>query len=143
MNLDKQHPRVGIGIMIFRDGKVLMGKRKSDLGLGDWAFPGGHLENGESLIECAIRETREETGIEITNINLLLLGNIPSTYASHYVAVGFSADWKSGEPAVLEPTKCERWEWCNLSNLPEPLFLPTKMIIDAYQSGKIFWDSGT
>ena len=50
--------------MIFREGKVLIGKRKSKLGKGEWGFPGGHLEHGETLIGCAIRETKEETGLD-------------------------------------------------------------------------------
>lgn len=92
--------------MIFRDGNVLFGKRKSKLGEGEWSFHGGHLEAGESLTECAIHETKEESGIEITNIQFQMLGNIPDAFALHYVQVAFTADWKSGEPIVLEPTKC-------------------------------------
>lgn len=141
MNPTKNNPRVGIGVMVFRDGKILMGKRKSALGQGDWSFPGGHLEAGESLIGCAIRETLEETGCEITNIQFLLLGNIPDTYATHYVQVAFTADWKSVEPSVCEPEKCERWEWRALDDLPEPLFVPTRMMIDAWKEGKNFLDS--
>ena len=48
--MDKeQRPKVGIGVMVFKDGKVLMGKRKSSHGEGEWAWPGGHLEYMESF----------------------------------------------------------------------------------------------
>ncbi len=151
MNSSANNPRVGIGVMIFRDfpayaggtvvKKILLGKRKSKLGQGDWSFPGGHLEAGESFATCAIRETQEETGIEITNMQFQLLGNIPNTFSAHYVQIAFTADWKSGEPTVMEPEKCERWEWSTLNDLPEPLFVPTRMMIDAWKEGIHFLDS--
>lgn len=141
MNQPEKNIRVGIGVMIFRDGKVLIGKRKSKLGEGDWSFPGGHLEVGELFVDCALRETKEETGIEITNIQFQMVGNIPDTYSQHYVQLAFTADWKSGEPRVLEPEKCERWEWRSLDDLPAPLFVPTQMMVSAKKSSKNFLDS--
>lgn len=127
--------------MVFRDGKILIGKRKSILGQGEWGFPGGHLEAGEALTACAMRETREETGMEIANVQFCVLGNIPNTFTTHFVQIGFTADWRSGEPQVLEPTKCEGWQWRSLDDLPTPLFLPTKMMTDAYLTKNNFLDS--
>lgn len=60
-------PRVGVGVLAVRHGSppsVLVSLRKSRHGRGEWALPGGHLELGESLVECARRELAEETGIE-------------------------------------------------------------------------------
>lgn len=51
------HPKVGIGVMIFKDGKVLLGKRKGSHGDGEYSFPGGHLNYMESFEDCAQRET--------------------------------------------------------------------------------------
>lgn len=140
-NREFETPRVGIGTMIFKDGKVLLGKRKSVLGRGGYSFPGGHLEGGESLVDCALRETREECGIEVEHVRFGLLGNVLEFSPRHYVQVGFIADWKSGLPKVLEPDKCEGWDWYALAALPEPLFGPTKMLIANYQAGTHFCDS--
>jgi ADP-ribose pyrophosphatase YjhB (NUDIX family) len=63
-----QKPKVGIGVLIFKQGKVLLHQRKGAHGEGEWAFPGGHLEYMERFEEAAIRETREECGIEIQNL---------------------------------------------------------------------------
>lgn len=68
-----QHPKVGIGVMIFRDGEILLGKRKGSHGDGEYAFPGGHLEYMESFSDCARREVREECGIEIANICIKII----------------------------------------------------------------------
>lgn len=63
-----ERPKVGIGVIVRKEGKVLLGKRKNSHGAGSWAFPGGHLEYGESWEECARREVKEETGIAIKNM---------------------------------------------------------------------------
>src|SRR5215469_4737907 len=52
-NDDDSHPKVGVGVMILKDGKVLIGKRKGAHGAGEWAWPGGHLEYMESFEDCA------------------------------------------------------------------------------------------
>ena len=60
-------PQVGVGVLILRDGKVLLGRRKGSHGAGCWSAPGGHLEFGETLEDCAAREVLEETGLKIRN----------------------------------------------------------------------------
>ncbi len=64
-------PKVGVSVIIVKDGKVLMGKRKNAHGAGMWSFPGGHLEFNEEIEACVKREVREETGISIKNIRKL------------------------------------------------------------------------
>lgn len=125
--------------MIFKDSKVLIGKRKSEFAKGEWAWPGGHLEFKESIEECCRRETREEAGIEIQNIRFLRLVNF-THQERHYVDIGMVADWKSGEPQVLEPDKCEGWEWRAPDDLPEPLFHAEPYYLIALKTGQNFFD---
>ena len=66
----KDDPRVGVAVVIERDGQVLLMKRKNVHGAGTWAVPGGHLEFGETPEECAVRETREEVGIAISGVQI-------------------------------------------------------------------------
>lgn len=115
-----ERPKVGVGVIVFKNGKILLGKRKGELAPGKYAATGGHLEYLESPRECARRETREEAGIEIENVRFLSVINIILD-GIHYVHIGFAADWKSGEPQLLEPDKCEGWEWYTLDALPSPL----------------------
>ena len=61
-------PKVGVGVIVVRDGKVLAGKRKNAHGDGAWSFPGGHLELNEGVEECAKREVFEETGARVKNL---------------------------------------------------------------------------
>lgn len=134
-------PRVGIGVMIFRDGKVLLARRKGSHGAGAYAFPGGHLEYGESFDTCARREVREECGIDIQNIEFLFVANILDFMPKHYVHLTLTADWAAGEPQVLEPEKSESWGWFELSNLPAPLFKPCQMSVESYLKGGAYYDS--
>jgi len=69
LTMPGQRPSVGVGVIICRNDTVLIGKRLSDHGKGVRSFPGGHLEYGESLEECARRETAEEAGVEISKVH--------------------------------------------------------------------------
>lgn len=108
---------------IVRDGKVLLHKRKGGHSPGVWAFPGGHLEFGESFEEGGLRELGEEAGpVNVTTPRLWTVSNtIYKKEGKHYVCVFLLADWISGEAKVMEPSKCECWEWFAWDELPEPL----------------------
>ena len=142
MDSENQRPKVGIGVMIFKDGKVLLGKRKNtnNDGENEYANPGGHVEYMESLEECAKRETREEAGIEIENVRFLSLYNLKK-YDKHYINIGLLADWKSGELQNLEPNKCEGWDWYDLNNLPSPLYGTMPQYLEALRTGKNYFDA--
>lgn len=134
--------RVGIGVMIWKDGKVLIGKRKGSRGGGEFGFPGGAMDYGESFEECAHRETLEECGVEIQNLRFQMLKDVRLYPPTQWVHVGFVADWKSGEPTVLEPEKCEYWEWVDPEALPEPLFGPSRLIVEARKKGIVYEPDG-
>lgn len=140
MKTDKQRPLPAVGVMIFKDGKVLIGKRYSSHGVGTWAFVGGHLEYGESFEKCVLREIKEECGVKVKNISFQCVGNIKK-YNKHYVLIGFIADWKSGEPKSLEPDKTADWQWFSLNKLPTLLFEASKVMIGLYKKGGIFYDA--
>lgn len=133
-------PYVGIGVMIIKDGKILLGKRAGSHGAGEYSFPGGHLENMESFEDCARREAREEAGVEIENVRLTVLTQVKAYPPKHFVQIGLTVDWKSGEPQVREPEKCEMWGWYELDNLPSPLFAGVESHIESYKSGVVYKD---
>lgn len=120
-----QGPKVGIGVIILKNNKVLLGKRKSNHGKGSWSFPGGHLEAKEEFLDCAVRETKEETGLEIKNLEFAALTNdIYEEENKHYITIFIKAEHMQDEPKLLEPEKWENWEWFDYDNLPTPLFKP-------------------
>ena len=138
--MDKHIPRVGIGVMVLKDGKVLLGKRKGSHGEGEYAFPGGHLEYMESFESCARREVMEEVGIEIENVRFVRVANIQHYAPKHYIHIGLAAEWKKGEPKICEPEKCEGWDWYDLDHLPHPLFKTLPEDIESYKTGRNYYD---
>ncbi len=139
--MEELRPRVGVGVMVFKGDKILFGKRKGSHGAGEYAFPGGHIDYMESFADCAKREVKEETGMEVSNINFLLLANIKQYAPKHYVHLTVTARWRSGKPSVLEPDKCEGWEWYSLDKLPSPIFKTCKISLASYKNGKNYYDA--
>ncbi len=126
-------PSVGIAVLIRREGKVLLGLRRNAHGDGTWAAPGGHLEFGEGFEECAHREVLEETGLEIAHLHQGIVTNdVFEDEDKHYITIIMIADYIEGEPTVLEPEKCESWQWFRWNELPDNLFLPLQ---NAMQEG--------
>ena len=125
--------------MILKDGKLLLAKRKGSHGASEYAFPGGHLEFGESFEDCARRETLEEAGIKIKNIRFQLVTNLTKYPGKHYAHIGLIADWASGEPQLLEPDKSESWNWFDLNHLPSNLFESCKLAVKSYRTGKVYF----
>lgn len=125
------HPRVGVGVIVMKDSKVLMGKRKGAHGEGTWSFTGGHLEFGETLEGCAQRETLEEAGITISNIHVGPYTNdIHEDEGKHYITLFVLADYAAGEVKLMEPDKFEEWRWFTWNELPQPLFLPIVHLLE-------------
>lgn len=125
-----KRPQVGVGVIVVKDNKVLLGKRKRSHGSGFWAFPGGHLEFSESFEQCAQREVAEEVGIAIDNVRLFTVTNDWFQQEDkHYVTVFVIAEYKAGEVQCMEPEKCEGWEWFSWTALPEQLFLPIAQLV--------------
>ena len=123
-------PKVGVGVIVIKENKVLLGKRRGVHGEGSWSFPGGHLEFNEELEDCAKREVFEETGLKIKNIRQATFTNdIFKEEGKHYITLFLISEHESGEPKVMEPEKCEKWEWFEWNNLPSPLFLPIQNLL--------------
>ena len=127
----EQKPRIGVGVLIMKDGKVLMGQRAGRHGNKTYAPPGGHLEFNETLIECALREVLEETGLVVANPMVATFSeDFYQAEEKHYVTFLVTVDWVSGEPSICEPDKCLGWDWYDYEKLPQPLFLSMQNMIN-------------
>ena len=126
----EKRPAVGVAVIVIKNGKVLLGKRKGSHGSGSWAFPGGHLEFNESIEACAKREVFEETGMSIKNFRFATITNDLFLQSNkHYVTLFVVCDHKDGTPQVKEPDKCEEWDWFYWNEFPKPIFLSLKNLL--------------
>jgi 8-oxo-dGTP diphosphatase len=120
---------VGVGtalLVLNEEGQILLHLRKGAHRAGHWSCPGGWLDRADAETKFAvIRETREESGLTVLGAEHFcwVTEDHPTigvrTVTLYHIAR--HGQWE-GEPQVLEPTKCERWEWFDLDNLPAPLF---------------------
>ena len=125
--------------MVWRDEFLLLGKRVNNDGENTWQFPGGHLEFGETVSHCADREVAEEVGIQIKEIKHLGYTNDVFTASGrHYVTLFVSAKYAGGDVTVMEPDKCECWEWFKADALPAPLFLPIRNYLKQHPDLGVF-----
>ena len=136
---------IGFGVMLVRDGKVLLGKRHEDPakassllnGAGKWTMPGGKLHFGESFEEGAKRETMEETGIRLNDAEVICVNN-DIVEAAHFVTIGLYSKDFDNEAKVMEPDEITEWKWFKLDELPSPLYFPSAKVLENYKKGKFY-----
>ena len=131
--------KVGCEVFLIENNTVLLGKRKNCYGDGMWGLPGGHLEYGESVLECAKRELKEELGIEGIELKLIsIIENIDER--GHYVHISFLLERFLGEIQCMEPDLCYEWKFFDIANLPQELFKPHQKIFKNYFRNTLYFE---
>ena len=126
----KMKVKIGVGVIIYKSGTVLIGQRTGSHGANTWSFPGGHLEEGESPETTARRELQEETGL---TINILSPAGFTFDHFEEnntsYITLFYKGEWVTGTPEILEKDKCLEWRWADPYDLPKPLFKPVESLL--------------
>lgn len=128
--------------MVFvRRGRVFLARRRGAHGEDTWGSAGGHLEFGETLEECARREAMEELGVAVGELRVLCLSNIVA-YGRHYVDVEFLGEIGEQEPVpTAEDGSFGEYGWYPLTDLPQPLFEPMRLVIESLLTGQWYYPS--
>ena len=108
------HPRVAVGAVVFKEGRVLLVRRGQPPAEDLWAIPGGSVEIGETLQHAAEREIWEETGIRIRAARPIYIFDVIERDENegirfHYVIVDLSAEYMSGELSAGDDAVEARW----------------------------------
>jgi 8-oxo-dGTP diphosphatase len=99
-------PTPTVGVVCLRGDEVLLIKRGTPPRLGQWSLPGGRLEWGETTAAGALRELKEETGVEaellglIEVVDAIFTSRTSGEVSRHYVLIDYAARWLSGEPVA-------------------------------------------
>ena len=136
--MTQQHIKIGIGVMILDGDKILLGhraKNKKDTGgiyeTDCWTLPGGKQEYNETFFEGAKREVKEETNLDIDNLELFNAADDIQP-DRHYITLHIIAREHQGTLKVMEPHSEDDWKWFPLDDLPEKLYSPSEKFIQAY-----------
>ncbi len=117
--------KVGVGVLIVKDGLLLLQKRTGSHGEGSWSCPGGHIEFGETPEQTAIRETKEEVGLTIGGGQIVALTNdLFEVEQKHYITIWVLAEDIGDEEIVLKKDETSEHGWFPIDTLPSPLFVP-------------------
>jgi 8-oxo-dGTP diphosphatase len=129
-------PRVGVGVLILDSQcRILLTLRTRPPEANHWSIVGGKLDYLETLESCAIREAREEVGIEISLEYLLCVtDHLLPQENQHWVAPAYLARVLGGEAHNCEPHKARDVRWFRLNELPAELTITARNAIHAYQS---------
>lgn len=126
---------IGVAAVVTDDetGAFLLSERLADKhGQGEWSFPGGKPDPGESPEVAVLRELKEETGIYADFAIPLGIWtyDLFEAYGVHYVTLYFLVDHRLQEPQRLEPDKHGEWEWLTADEAREkPLFCGVEAIL--------------
>jgi ADP-ribose pyrophosphatase YjhB (NUDIX family) len=123
-------PIPGCLAVVRRGDTVLLAERSQPPGKGKWGFPGGMIELGETILQCATRELKEETGIAAESLRVLtafevLRRDAAGKVQTHFTLICVLLDWRAGEGTPLEDATRIGWysiaEAASLDCFPDTL----------------------
>jgi len=134
---------VGAHIFLVRDQKVFLIRRfNTGFRDGHYSVPAGHVDDGETVIEAAVREAREEVGVTISLEDLAFVHvvHIRKLDPEHHdqMQFFFVAEKWVGEPENREPTHCDHADWYPLESLPENVVLYVAQALSLYPKRNFF-----
>ncbi|MBR9680677.1 MAG: NUDIX hydrolase [Candidatus Altiarchaeota archaeon] len=121
--------KLAADVIIVKHGKILLIKRADEPFKGEWGLPGGHIDEGETIEDAALREAREETGLNVKLESFVGIFSDPKRDPRGTISVTYSATVIDGE--LTENSEVEDIKWFEITKLP-PLFSDHKKIVQTY-----------
>jgi len=131
---------IGVGVIILNANNEIFMQRRlpgtKRLGYGVtsdyWEIPGGKADDGETPIETAIREGKEETNLDISNCEIIYEDKEETDVGIWDFFVVLAKKYE-GIPKVTEPNKYSEFKWVDINNIPENIYPPSLRAINEYK----------
>ena len=131
-------------LVLARGNQVLLSRRlNTGYHDGDYSLPSGHLNGNETLAQAAVREAKEEVGIDVNQEDLRLI-HVVSRKADDGERVSFffaAGKWK-GEPKIMEHHKCDDLIWAERGRLPENMIPYVKLVLEKTKNNMTYSEDG-
>ncbi len=130
-------------LFFIKDDKILLLKRfNTGYEDGNYGLVAGHLDEHETLTHAAMREAKEESGVDIDVNDLELKTTMHRKQNDERIDFFFEVKKWSGEVNNMEPDKCDDLSWFSFDNLPSNTIPYIKQAIECYQKGIIYSEFG-
>jgi ADP-ribose pyrophosphatase YjhB (NUDIX family) len=121
-------PKVAVGVVATREGRILLTRRNHDPKMGEWSFPAGFVDAGENVVEAAAREAWEETGVRVQVGALLGVFQEPG---SRVIFLAYAANAGDEEPVCGD--ECMAVAYFSPEELPPLAFGTDAAILTAWR----------
>lgn len=131
-----RNPYPTVSVLVINKDKILLGKRLAEPGKGKWALPSGYIEFEDDFLTAAIREVKEETGLEIEILSILNVQSafLPTDY--HFLSIYLLAEAIGGNVSSNDDLEDVGW-FSRSEPLPEMAFAPDVNLIQTYFDGHV------
>jgi 8-oxo-dGTP pyrophosphatase MutT (NUDIX family) len=128
-----------VHLFLLRGDEILL-LRRYNTGYedGNYSVPAGHLDGGEEVKSAAIREAREETGIEIAPEDLRVVGVMHRKSLDERIDFFLAAEKWTGSIVNAEPDKCDELRWAHTGELPDNVIPYVRQAIANFQNNQWF-----
>jgi 8-oxo-dGTP pyrophosphatase MutT (NUDIX family) len=143
MGSHKERPlfRSAMFVAIENDKGEYLLQRRMGTGFldGYYDLASGHLEYGESCETCAVRETKEEYGVDVAEEDLELVATFQSEFEDdiRYLNLVYRTNRFDGEPIIGEPEKIDDMQWFKPEEFPEKLTVGARVFLEAVKDGAV------
>ena len=132
---------VTVHMVFLRGGSVLLSRRfNTGYEDGNYSVPAGHLEGDETVVQAAIRETREETGLELRRDDIQVAGVMHRKSGDERVDFFVTVSAWTGEPSNCEPEKCDELRWFPRNALPANTIPYIRRALEHDSNGSIWFE---
>lgn len=131
-------------LVLRKDDKILLARRcNTGFHDGDYSFPAGHVELGETMINAMLREAKEEIGIILKPTDLRLINVMHRKEPNEErINLFFTTNNWEGEPMIMEPDKCDDIKWFNVDSIPENTIPYIKKVLECMQANIFYSEFG-